>query len=332
MPLLTKYNSILLYLLVAFLCLSVSKNYISNHYHKDNGGLYLLEFSEVKIADLSQALINRDCKLSGSLSDRHRLRWVVQLATLKYLQFLTGLSTTPTKLPALGFSFLIASYLFITFITLTRIIDRTKPESLYLLALIYSFGMYYTLGGLVSEISYSTAEVMFISCGLYFSLRKMTLPMLILVLIAPLNRESGLIISGFWMLFNGIRNPIFILLPLASLGSWLLANLDMINCFTHSEFLFGSGSRQDFVGLNLQTVNAILRNYGIFVVSLIVFWAKDSMFQKKLLVLVSIYAMTFVVATPLDEISIRLLIVPFFALYITERYFQVGHRFSNKTW
>lgn len=274
---------------------------------------------------------------SSNLSDfekgnyRHSLRWVFEDLRIAYLDYFYKIGGKP--LLSVSFSLMLFALLtgtfFISILTINKniisFINDEKINYLTLLSiflLIISFYSYKT----VSELRYSYFEMFFISASLYLSFVKQRLLFLITIILATLNRESGILIASIWLIFNGfnidnkkisfntkeiIYGITFIMISLIFLIS---LNLKLFSCGFALSNTSVAGYSMFTVSL-IKNLNIIFSNFVMIILLFIFFFKKDD-YQIKLIFLLLLYMAIFIIFTPANHDILRILFAPMLILYI----------------
>ena len=171
----------------------------------------------------------------------------------------------------------------------------------------------------------------FVSISIYFAVNKNKLLFLLTVILATLNRESGILIASIWFIFNVLQfnnnnlkivkseisySLISILIPLIILIS---LNLKFFSCsLEFSDMTYATTSI--FGASLLKDINVIFTNY-IVIMMIFYFFYKDINHQFNLLFLAFIYSLIFVFFTPADHYILRIIFAPIILLYCN-KYFE----------
>lgn len=276
-------------------------------------------------------------KLNSSLNDyekgnyRHSLRWVFEDLRIAYFDFfysIGGKSLLSISFSLMLFALLTGSF-FLSVLTINKnilsFISNEKINYLILLSiflLIISFYSYKT----VSELRYSFFEMFFISASLYLSSLKQRVLFLITIVLATLNRESGILIASIWLIFNGfnfenknfslnwkeiIYGITFIIISLVFL---IFFNLKLFSCGFALSNTSVAGYSMFTVSL-IKNLNIIFSNF-VMIILLFVFFFKKNDFQIKLIFLLILYMAVFIIFTPANHDILRILFAPMLAMYI----------------
>ena len=331
---------------VIFLLLtSVFLNYIHNStdkYKKTNIKLetqetfVLIDKSEIK-KEFSKNLIlhhkspqlffDRECKITGNFHDRHKVRWVKALFFKSIFEFSYSLNEI---LPYYVNIFIYSIALFLTLIIINKTFYLDKKYNLiFLLYITFIFQQY------LSEYEYSILETFFLSIALYASKNKKFFLFLLACLFAVLNRESGFIIIFSWILFNDNEfKKLFISFILIGL-IFLFLNFDIIKCLLNPKFFVplerqeGQVNISDLYHMNLISLIKILfTNFFLPFGIPFYYLASTNKKNKTLISLFLIYLITFTVAAPLHDMSVRLILIPLIATSIY--FYNLENNFNNR--
>ena len=203
-------------------------------------------------------------------------------------------------------------------------IQNNKVNYLMLLILFFFIISFYSFKN-VSELRYSFFEMFFISASIYFALIKKRVLFLITVILATLNRESGILISSIWFIFNGLRlsdrklsfdlKEIFYGLLFVFICITILISIN-IQLFSCGIALSNTSlaSKSVFSGNIFKSINIIFSNF-IIIILLFIFYFKRSYDQIKLILLAFLYLIVFIIFTPADHHILRILFAPILVLY-----------------
>lgn len=110
----------------------------------------------------------------------------------------------------------------------------------------------------------------------------------------------------------------FLLLIIISVVFYLLANASPIKCIFTPGFLFVTEPAYEIFSdfALIFKLKILFQDYFLYILILFLFWNKN-IFQKKLLIIFSIYFIAFVVGTPFQHSIIRILFIPTMMLYIS---------------
>jgi hypothetical protein len=268
------------------------------------------KFSEELILNSSYDLFfDRNCKVTGDFHDRHKVRWVKAFFLKSIFENAYNIKNElPYYLNILLHSLLI--FLSLIIINKTLKIDK-KYNLFFLIYVIFIFQQY------LSEYSYSIFELFFFSLALYSSKNKKHWLFLLSCVLAILNRESGFIILLSWLLFNQNEFKKFVLFSLISGVIFFFINFDIVKCLFDPKFFIplenqkGQVNITDFKNMSFFSLGKLifvnfLLPFGIGFYYLFLTKIKN----KILTLLLLIYLVIFIVATPAHHISVRLILLP----------------------
>jgi len=252
---------------------------------------------------------DRSCKITGSMEDRKKTRWVFTSLMYKTYNFLFNKNILlPYYFQILFFSFLIFLTLFITFKTFPI---KNEYKFLFLFYIAFVFQNH------IGEFQFSIFEMFFLSLALLASKTKNFLIFLLSVLLATLNRESGILISFTWFIFNNDLKRFIYVVALTSI-TFILINLDILSCLINPKFLVPLENQEGQFNFNeigksinyLSATKVLLVNFVIpFGFSFYVYFTTQKK-NKTILYILLIYLTIFLVAIPPEHISSRLILLP----------------------
>ena len=256
----------------------------------------------------------RDCKLTGSMGDRHQVRWVKSY----FLQSLFLASEKINKImPYYVNIFLHGFLIFLTIFILNKTFSfNHKYTFLILLYITFLFQNY------LSEYSYSIFEMFFLSLALYASKQKNFILFLLSGICATLNRESGFIIFLSWLIFNDDYKRLIVGFIITSF-IFVLLNIDIAKCLITPTFFIPFENQEGHFDLfDLNQINGIsffkliILNF-LFPFGLASYYVLKTQNKNKILVIMFlIYLLIFLIATPLHHISVRLILLPLICVSI----------------
>ena len=266
--------------------------------------------SDILTANSSYVLgFNRDCKITGDMHDRHKVRWVKNFAMKKIFQEAKNYGENA---PYYVNIFLHSLLLFLTFYFVNKTFVFNKSYNyLFLLYITFIFQQY------LGEYSYSIFEIFFLSLALYASKNKKIIVFLITCVMAVLNRESGFIIIFMWLLFNNKDLKQFMFIFLVSLILFAAFNFDIIECVTKPQFFIPLQAQEGQINLiDLKTMSIFSAIKVIFVNFLLpfgfIFYFTIKTKQKNniLILIAIIYLLTLLIAAPAHHVAVRLVLLP----------------------
>jgi hypothetical protein len=302
--------------------------YVGKMYSKN---LFIKQDSKQFKKNISDNLINKDyvaedrrCEITGYTGDRHRVRWVKNYFMKNiFLMSKKFNANAPYYLDIILHSLLI----FMTLVILQKTFALEKKYTLFFLLYIT-----FVFQGTLSEYSYSIFEMFFLSLAIYASKNKKIFIFLISSLLAVLNRESGFIIILSWLIFNKDFKTI-LYTTILSIGLLLTLNFDILKCLTNLKFFLPLENQKGQIDVqdlsiinNFSILKVILQNFLLpFGIPLYFYYFTINK-NKYLFLILMIYFLTFVFATSLHHMSIRLIILP---LILTFMYFYNMNRKIN---
>ena len=295
---------------------------------------YKMQRNNIQKEDLCQNIQER--KL-----DRHHLRWVFEGSRILFLDSIYS-KFESKKILNYFFSFSIFLILLITFIfsimtsfviSNKKLIDL-KANNLLITFFIYIFFISIYSFREVSELRFSFYEMLFLSAGIYFAVKKYLLFYLITCILAILNRESGIICVLLWFIFNSKfldRRQIFSKVNINSfltsfftliitLSFFIFANKEIFNCgfqpqlFMHIDVENTRVLDQNLFSLTM--INSFIVNFLLVFFFVVFYWYEDK-YQLKILILVSIYSLIFLFFTPIDHFILRIIFSPLIVIYVS---------------
>jgi len=304
------------------------ERFVINEINNDNTFIKLTR-AEIKkninqtlTSDLSyEKILSKKCELTGDMHDRHKVRWVKSLFLKKIYQLSGELNS---NFPYYINILLHCSLIFLSLIFINNAFQLEKIHIIFFLLYI-TFIFQFHLG----EYSYSIFEMFFMSVAIYASKKKNIILFFSIILMAILNRESGFILILTWLIFNSEFRKIAILSTII-LTIFLIINYESINCMINPKF---------FVPLQKQEGQIILREIGsinifsailvmminfILPIGLIFYNVFKSKAKNKMLIIIAIiYSIVFLFATPVYQMSEKLIILPLIILSFNLRNIKI---------
>ncbi len=273
--------------------------------------------------------------ISNKIIERHHLRWVFEEVRINFIDSFSDLMGKKSGL-SIGFSimlsFLIISSFFISLLTVeNNLYEYTKKHKkgyIILLLVFFSIISFYSFR-FVSELRYSFFEMFFLSISLFSSMKKQKLLFLVTIILATLNRESGLLISSIWFIVNGIQiknkkinfsvndtvhGVIFVIISVLTL---IVANYQIFSCGLTLEFLsYKDPNTLPVFNENIiRNANIIFSNFFVIIL-LLYFFYSDFEKQFKLILIILFYNVVFLFFTPADHAVLRIMFAPIFLIYV----------------
>lgn len=259
--------------------------------------------------------LNRTCEITGSLHDRHKVRWVINKALLKTYTFLYEIKP---NLPYYFHIFLYSFLIFFSLLFLKRTIKINTEQIIFFL-----FFIAFIFGQRLGEFHYSVIEMFSFAMALYAAKKKNIFLFVTSVVLATLNRESGILIAFVWLIFDKDYPKVFVAF-LISLGALLLLNLDILQCLINPKFFIplgyehGQFNIRDLYEPNyhgyktsyLSFLKILTLNFFIpFGFSFFLYFTSNKK-SKFILCLLLIYLAVFLIGLPLHHYAARLILLP----------------------
>ena len=252
---------------------------------------------------------NRNCEVSSSKEERKRVRWVIPFLSSKiYKELFDIKSTLPFYTHIIFFGFLLFAAYFVIFRTFP-----VEKEYRFLFLFIIAFIFQNRLG----EYTFTIIELFLMSVALYASKYKKFQLFLLTIIIAQLNRESGVIISLTWLIFNNDLKK-FIISIIIPILIFVLANYDIAKCLFNYKFfipleyetgqfnLSDIGQKTSF----LASIKIILLNLIIPFSILFYYYFSLRKKNKIFLYIILTYLFVFLIAATWAHLSLRMLLLP----------------------
>ena len=277
---------------------------------------FKMGISETLTSDKTYSkILDRNCEVTGSMDDRHKVRWLKSIVLKNIFQISSNLN----KLFPYYVNILLHSFvLFFSFILIRKTFS-TEKKYILLFLLYVTFVFQQHLG----EYSYSIFEMFFLSLSLYSSKNKKGLLFLTSCVLATLNRESGFIILLTWLIFNDEYKK-FLGFLFLTLGIFLISNYQILECLINPKFFiplehqYGQVNITDFKNINIFSLGKLIIINFLLPFGLGMYFYSNSKIKNKfLLLLFFVYFLVFIFATPAQHISVRLILIPliFCAIY-----------------
>jgi len=283
--------------------------------------------------DFSQSLIkkekyerslNRTCEVTGSLHDRHKVRWVINKALFTTYNFLYNIKP---NLPYYFHIFLYSFLIFLSLFFLKRTIKINTEQIIFFL-----FYIAFIFGQRLGEFRYSVTEMFFFAIALYAAQKKYLLLFISSVVLATLNRESGILLAFAWLIFDKDYQKVSLVF-LISLGALILLNLDIIECLINPKFFIplgyeiGQFNIRDLYEPNyhgyktsyLSFVKILTLNFFIpFGFSFYLYFTNANK-NKFILYFLLIYLVIFLIGLPLHHYAARLILLPLIVILMSSK-------------
>ena len=292
---------------------------------------------EVIISQKQNVNSQRVCEnLKNRIIERHHLRWVfeeIRVNFIDYFSIFFGKKSGLSIVFSIILAFLIISSFYISLLAveknLYKFVNNNKKNYIILLLVFFFLISFFSFGPAVSELRYSFFEMFFLSIALFASLKKQRFIFLITIILATLNRESGILISSLWFIINGIqiRNKkvnfcfadtvygfAFVLISIVSL---FVANYKIFTCGFTLEFLsYKEPDTPSVFNQNIiRNLNIIFSNFFIIILMLYFFYNNFEK-QFKLILIIIFYNIVFLLFTPADHSVLRVMFAPIFLIYV----------------
>ena len=314
----------LLLLVSFFLIIFIFTNFTHKHFNSfkiKDGSSYLnltnIEFKNNVNKKLTsdpvyETILTKKCEITGWMGDRHKVRWVKYLLLKNIFQASEKLNS---NLPYYINIFLHSLLILFSIIFLNQTFVLKKIHIIFFLLYI-SFIFQHHLG----EYSFSVFEMFFASGAIYASKKKNIILFFLIILMSVLNRESGIILILTWLIFNNEFKKI-IILSILILAVFLIINYETINCIINPKFFIPLEKQHGQLNLSdLGTANifSLLKTIIInFIIPFgLIFYAliKNDIKNKFLITMTIVYLFVFLFATPVNHMSVKLIILPLIIL------------------
>lgn len=307
---------------------------VENHQHNNFFNKYI-KWKETYEKNRGDILGNDVCeKIEGRQIHRHHLRWVFEKARLIIFdQFEHNNSGKKLSyIYSMMLVLLIGLSFFFSILTINRniydYVNKNKLNFTFLFLIFFFIISFYSFRD-NQETRFSFFELFFLSAALYFAHIKKKLLFLITVVLATLNRESGILISAIWFLMNGFsiinkkiifekNNLIFgIFVGIFCIVALVAFNYQIFSCGFKIELFFFEAIEPEVQSSLLRNLNIIFYNIFIVIFLLYFFWI-DFHKQFKLLLLIIFYCLVFLIFSRFDNNILRIILAPLFVLYCNE--------------
>ncbi|RPG94525.1 MAG: hypothetical protein CBE23_002055 [Candidatus Pelagibacter sp. TMED263] len=292
----------------------------NNTYVKMSNNEFKKNINNLLIADSTYAYkLDKKCEITGNMHDRHKVRWVKALF-LKHI-FKISHSTNPS----LPYYVNILLHSFLIFLTLIFLNKAFKLEKIFIVffLLYITFVFQQHLG----EYSYSIFEMFFVSIALYASKNKNILLLSLVSILAVLNRESGFLIPLIWLIFNSDYKKLIICFGVV-FTTFFALNFNLIECLFNPKFFIplerqeGQVNISDLKYSNFFSVGKLLIINFIFPFGIIILnYIKSNIKNNFFVIIVSLYFLMFLFATPIHHVAVRMIILPliFTSFYLAKQ-------------
>ena len=175
----------------------------------------------------------------------------------------------------------------------------------------------------LGEYSYSILDMMFISLCLLASKIRNLIFFIIVCCLAIMNRETGFLALFTWLIFNNNDYKKFIIISICVLSVFILINFDILSCifkpkfFAPLEYQQGQINYSDLLNANILSIIKVLSlNYIIPFGLGFYIYMKTKNKNKQLLIIFLIYLLTFIIASPVHKMELKMLLLPYLWTFI----------------
>ena len=341
-----KVNIFLLIAVTAIICLNLTREHWQNFNNYELGKnitfydkFYIFLSDEIERTKSDGELVSRTYDPNEvQLEQREKTRWIFLNFINSSISFIKKISDSQNyfdkkKLALYLYSFFIGIAFFLIYLALLLfLINLSKKYSekeisideIFNITLFVSF-TYFTLITYINlghfrggEDNFSIFETLAMVVGilLIFSEKRFFIIFYIIICsVSPLIRESGIMISGFYILYHLIKNKkinLFgFILPFISITPYSIANYDLFKFYTTDGFILTTTPIQsqttwdnfntNFVGF----MHAIFYNFVIFFIPIIIFFKRKNKLQLFFLIFILLYFLLLSFGSVLDHISTR---------------------------
>ena len=272
--------------------------------------------------------------------DRHHLRWVFEGLRINFLDTIYEISKSK-KVLNYSFTLLIFLTLFLTFLLTvlsSKSFSKKKLNEMdvynYLIVFVF-FIFFLSIFSFreVSEIRFSIFDMLLLSSCMFFAIKKNFLPYLFFCIISVLNRESGIISSSLWFIFNGttFNKNLFLtkfslshfsksgITFLLSLFIFIFFNKEIFNCgfvpelFMHEDVQNTRVFESTF--FSFTNLNSFFVNFMFIFFITYFFWTGQNR-QTQILYAIFIFNIIFIIFTPMNHTILRIILLPLLTLYL----------------
>jgi hypothetical protein len=260
-------------------------------------------------------IFNRNCKVTGNMHDRHKVRWVRAIIHQELLRITYKINNIAPYYTEITLHSLL---IFVSLLLLRKFFFvEDKYSVFYLLFFTYIFQQY------LPEYTYSVFDLIFITLALCSSKTKNFAVFLATCCLAVLNRETGFLTIFSWLIFNNEDLKRFIAVAFSTVGVFLLANYDIVSCifqpkfFVPMEYQHGQVNFTDLMNAGIvSATKALLINYIIPFGIGFYFYYKSKIKNKYLISIFLLYLFTFLIATPAHKMELRILLLPYLWVFV----------------
>ena len=260
-------------------------------------------------------IFNRNCKVTGNMHDRHKVRWVRAIIHQELLRITYKINNIAPYYTEITLHSLL---IFVSLLLLRKFFFvEDKYSVFYLLFFTYIFQQY------LPEYTYSVFDLIFITLALCSSKTKNFAVFLATCCLAVLNRETGFLTIFSWLIFNNEDLKRFIAVAFSTVGVFLLANYDIVSCifqpkfFVPMEYQHGQVNFTDLMNAGIvSATKALLINYIIPFGIGFYFYYKSKIKNKYLISIFLLYLFIFLIGTPVHKMELKILLLPYLWLFV----------------
>ena len=346
-----KLTNIFLVIMMLFICLNLTREHWQNFFNYENQKEnFYIKFHKNLEREINRinnsSLLDREFhNIRGAeLEQREKSRWVflkvlvIPMERIKYYSENQNLYPKE-KVSLYLYSFFIGTVFFIIFYALYFILNTLnlknqnnlvsknnikKKNPLIFLSFAYFIvitfiNLSHFRGG---EDNFSIFETLFLITGICFIISHdhykkdyFLYLYILLCLCSPLIRESGILLSGFYLIYQFIFyrkiSILGLIIPVISIIPYCLVNYDIFKYYLIDGFILTTKSIEaqttwhDLKGNFIGTMHAIFYNFIIFFIPLVIFFRKKNNLQNIFLLFIILYFLLLAAASVLDHVSTR---------------------------
>jgi len=315
-----------------FLEIKNNKHESFYRYYKNLKKHYNLQIDNINNPNICDDIKNRKI-------DRHHLRLFFEGFRINFLDTIYKI-TKSKRVLNYSFTMLIFLTIFLTFLMTffagKSILKKKNTESstsnLLIIFIFFIFFLSIFSFREVSELRFSIFEMLFLSFSMFFAIKKKFFPYLFFCIISVLNRESGIISSLLWFIFNGtyFKNSLFsvnfnlkhllrsVMVFLISLFIFIIYNKAIFSCgfipelFVHKDVQNTRVFESNL--LSFENLNSFFVNF-IFIFFITYFFWTGQNRQIQVFYIILIFNVIFIIFTPLNHTILRIVLLPLVTLY-----------------
>ena len=374
-----KINKLIIMLIMLFICLNLTREHWHNFSNDVSAGMnnptqsikkvstyydhfYTYLSHEINVYKNKKGKWSREVDLNEiQLEQREKTRWIFNTFIIKAFISVKNISDSqnfyPKEKAALYlYSIFIGLFLYSTYIflylkinLLTSLNTNQKEENYYsvtsyiffsyFLAIAYLNFVHYRGG----EDNFSIFETFCISAAIYFvavDKKWSFIAFIIVCMIAPLVRESGIFISIYYSMYHFFFFKKFkahgLLIPFISLVPYVISNYDLFNFYLQDGFIYTVKEIEsqttvfNFRNNLIGTFNALFYNIIIFFVPVLLFFKKNNKLILFLLCIIMFYFILLIFGAVLDHVSTRFMPTIFIIIYVYVGMNNIDLQFNNK--